>query len=182
MGNAHRLTTVQLVTLLIVSAAIGACTTLGISRSASARAEGVGVELVGQKTGGETREKKKAGKPVVHFEIGCRNSAKTSDFYAKLFNWELHAQPLGATIKTGSKKGINGHITALGHDPQNYITFYVEVEDIKSYLEKANAMGGKTVVPAVKMPTGYFAWLADPDGNIVGLLQPEKPALHQFEM
>jgi predicted enzyme related to lactoylglutathione lyase len=26
--------------------------------------------------------------PVVHFEIGCRDSAKTQEFYGKLFNWK----------------------------------------------------------------------------------------------
>ena len=78
-------------------------------------------------------------------------------------------------IQTGGGKGIDGHITALGHDPQNYITFYVEVDDLKTYLNRAKLLGGKTLVPPVKIPTGYFAWLADPDGNIVGLIQQKKP-------
>ncbi|MCW3055978.1 MAG: hypothetical protein JWN14_5148 [Chthonomonadales bacterium] len=51
----------------------------------------------------------------------------------------------------------------------------VEVEDLKSYLEKAVALGGKTLVPPIQIPTGHFAWLSDPDGNVVGLLQPKKP-------
>jgi len=29
------------------------------------------------------------GQPVVHFEIGCRDSGKTTDFYAKLFDWRI---------------------------------------------------------------------------------------------
>jgi predicted enzyme related to lactoylglutathione lyase len=32
------------------------------------------------------------GKPVVHFEIGCRNSAKTQDFFTKLFYWQISVQ------------------------------------------------------------------------------------------
>lgn len=27
------------------------------------------------------------GKPVVHFEIGCRDKAKTAEFYGALFDW-----------------------------------------------------------------------------------------------
>jgi predicted enzyme related to lactoylglutathione lyase len=27
--------------------------------------------------------------PVVHFEIGCRDSAKTQEFYKKLFDWKI---------------------------------------------------------------------------------------------
>ena len=33
------------------------------------------------------------GRPVVHFEIGCRDSAKTADFYNRLFGW--HTQAMG---------------------------------------------------------------------------------------
>ena len=29
------------------------------------------------------------GQPVVHFEIGCKDSARTQEFYAKLFDWKI---------------------------------------------------------------------------------------------
>ena len=119
------------------------------------------------------QEKKKMGKPVVHFEIGCRDSAKTQTFYSKLFDWDITQAGPAAVINTGGE-GINGHITALGHEPHNYVTVYVQVDDLQAYLDKATALGGKTLVPPVPIPTGKFAWLADPDGNIIGLLQPKK--------
>jgi predicted enzyme related to lactoylglutathione lyase len=77
-------------------------------------------------------------------------------------------------IDTGAQSGIQGHITALGHEPHNYVTSYVEVEDLQAYLSKANTLGGKTVVPPVEIPTGTLAWLSDPDGNIVGLWKPKQ--------
>ena len=122
-------------------------------------------------------EKSKASKacPVIHFDIGCKDSAKTKEFYSQLFDWKIEKQGAADSITTGSKEGIQGHITSLGHEPEHYITFYVQVGDIKTYLDKAKKLGGKTLVPAVKIPTGQFAWLSDPDGNIVGLLQPKKP-------
>ena len=76
-----------------------------------------------------------------------------------------------ATIDTGSKRGIPGHITSLGHEPQHYTIFYVEVDDVQAYLDKAAALGGKAVVPPVKIPTGTFAWFSDLEGNTIGLLQ-----------
>jgi predicted enzyme related to lactoylglutathione lyase len=170
MGCKHPLTSVQLGTLLLVSAIAGACVTLSVSRFAPTRAEAATLEAAGQKPA----EEKRPGRPVVHFEIGCRNSAKTREFYGRLFDWQIQAGA-ASTIQTGAGRGIDGHITALGHEPEHYVTFYVEVEDIKSYLDKAAALGGKTLVPAVKIPTGHFAWLGDPDGNIVGLIQPKKP-------
>ena len=118
-------------------------------------------------------EKKKIGKPVVHFEIGCRDSAKTQAFYGQLFDWDIIQAGPAAIINTGGE-GINGHITALGHEPYHYVTVYVQVDDLQAYLNKATALGGKTLVPPVPIPTGKFAWLADPDGNIIGLLQPKQ--------
>ena len=113
------------------------------------------------------------GHPVIHFEIGCRDSAKTSDFYAKLFDWQMNPVGPATMINTGS--GIGGHISALGHEPNHYVTVYVEVDDLRGYLDKAGTLGGKTLVPPVKLPgdQGSFAWLADPDGNIIGLWNPK---------
>ncbi len=105
--------------------------------------------------------------PVVHFEIGCRNRAKTEQFFGELFGWKIGP----ASIDTGGNQGIPGHITSLGHEPEHYTIFYVEVEDVQACLDKAAALGGKTLVPPVKIPTGTFAWFADPDGNTIGLLK-----------
>jgi predicted enzyme related to lactoylglutathione lyase len=115
------------------------------------------------------------GQPVVHFEIGFRNAAKAADFYSKLFDWKF--QPMGPTpaqmVATGSATGIQGHINQLGHEPHNYVTVYVQVEDLAASLKKAEALGGKTLVPPTDVPgMGKFAWLADPEGTIVGLWKP----------
>jgi uncharacterized protein len=121
------------------------------------------------------RESKTMGQPVVHFEIGCRDIARTSSFYSDLFGWDIAQAGPAGMINTNSGAGITGHITALGHEPHNYVTVYVQVDDLKEYLSKAEALGGKTLVPPVEIPTGRFAWMADPDGNVVGLLQPKTP-------
>jgi predicted enzyme related to lactoylglutathione lyase len=110
--------------------------------------------------------------PVVHFEIGCKDSAKTQAFYAKLFDWKVQQAGPAAMIDAGA--GITGHITELGHEPYHYTTFYVEVEDVQAYLEKAVSLGGKMLVPAMDIPTGTFAWMADPEGNTIGLWKPVK--------
>lgn len=73
----------------------------------------------------------------------------------------------------GGGMGIGGHITALGHEPHNYVTFYAQVNDLQAYLKKAEGQGGKTVIPPQEVPgMGHFAWLADPDGNVIGLWKP----------
>jgi len=114
---------------------------------------------------------KAAPHPVVHFEIGCTDRARTEQFFSSLFGWKTQAAGPAANIDTAGG-GIPGHITALGHEPQHYTIFYIEVENVKAYLDKAVTLGGKILVPPVKIPTGTFAWFADPDGNTIGLLKP----------
>ncbi len=113
------------------------------------------------------------GHPVVHFEIGCRDSAKTSNFFSSLFGWNMQAMGPATLIDTGAGSGINGHISSLGHEPFNYTVIYVQVDNVQDYLEKAGKLGGKTIVPPVEIPTGTFAWFADPEGNTVGLWKPK---------
>ena len=111
--------------------------------------------------------------PVVHFEIGCRDTSKTSAFYSKLFDWKIEQMGPAGMISTGSTEGIQGHITALGHEPHNYVTVYVQVDNLQAYIDKAGSLGGKTLVPPQDIPgMGSFAWLADPEGTIVGLWKP----------
>jgi predicted enzyme related to lactoylglutathione lyase len=108
------------------------------------------------------------GQPVIHFEIGCRDRDKAMQFFAALFGWDVTPSGPAALIDTGAG-GINGHITALGHEPHRYVTIYIQVDDLRAYLDKAEALGGKTLVPPVELPNGSFAWFSDPDGNILGL-------------
>ena len=110
--------------------------------------------------------------PVARFEIGCRDSAKTQEFYSKLFDWQIQSAGPAAMITTGGT-GIDGHITALGHEPHNYVTVYVQVDDIPAYLAKAVGLGGKKIVRPIDIPTGSFAWMTDPEGAMIGLFKPK---------
>ncbi|HKE56352.1 MAG TPA: VOC family protein [Pyrinomonadaceae bacterium] len=163
MRPTYQMTVRQLLTLTLLAALCGAASLrLLPDRWISAAAA---AESNPQATGA----KKKVNNPVVHFEIGCRDLAKTKAFYGKLFEWDI-AQT--GVINTGGE-GIGGHITSLGHEPNNYVTVYVQVEDIQASLQKAVDLGGKVLVPAIPIPTGKFAWIADPEGNMVALLQPK---------
>ena len=110
--------------------------------------------------------------PVVHFEIGCRDRCAASAFYGKLFDWRMEEAGPATMIRTGGDVG--GHFTALGHEPHNFVTIYVSVDDVAAYLEKAESLGGKRVVGPVDIPLGTFAWLRDPDGNLIALWKDAK--------
>ena len=111
--------------------------------------------------------------PVVHFEIGCHGGEKTHEFFTRLFGWEISGDDAGSIINTGGA-GIGGHISELASEWGSYTNIYVEVEDLQVYLTKAGELGGKTLVPPVTIPgQGSFAWLAAPEGNVVGIWKPE---------
>jgi uncharacterized protein len=114
--------------------------------------------------------------PVIYFEIGCRDTAQASHFYSSLFGWQSQAMGPALMIQTGSQEGIQGHYVAHDHEPSHYTIFYVQVESIEESIAKAVSLGGKNVVPKIDIPTGSFAWISDPQGNIVGLWKPAAAA------
>jgi hypothetical protein len=114
------------------------------------------------------------GSPVVHFEIGCEDRERAETFYGLLFGWKSRPYgPSSVRMTTCAERGIDGHITALGHEPGRYVMLYVEVDDLEAACERAESLGGRVVVPATALPEGEgrFAWLADPEGNYVGLVE-----------
>lgn len=114
------------------------------------------------------------GQPVVHFEIGCRDKAKTGEFYKQLFDWTIESMGPADMINTGSDTGIAGHITTPEQEPHNYVTIYVSVEDLQAAIAKAEELGGKIIVPPTEVPeAGHFALIADPEGTTIGLWKPK---------
>ena len=83
----------------------------------------------------QTPRSSKVTNKICYFEIGCRDRAKTADFYSKLFEWKMQPEAGMTRIKTGDD--INGHITSLGHEPHHYAIFYVMVDDVGTALTKA---------------------------------------------
>lgn len=119
------------------------------------------------------------GQPVVHFEIGVADPSRSKAFYSELFEWKIEADDNGyGLVDTETDVGINGGIMGMPQGVPPYVTVYVGVDDLETYLERAEALGGRTVRP--RMPVGEmgaFALLADPDGNVIGLFQEHRAAL-----
>jgi len=119
--------------------------------------------------------------PVTHFEINARDSKRAHQFYSGLFGWTVTTmgetpEMMYGMVDTGVKMGINGGIgqTQAGGPPS--VTFYVQVEDIQSHLDKAVALGGRVIVPVTEAPGVTFAQFADPEGNVVGIVKgPQTP-------
>lgn len=111
--------------------------------------------------------------PVVHFEITGKDGKKLQKFYSNVFGWKVNADnPLnyGTVDPADTGGGIGGGISG-GDEQRTQVTFYIGVADPQSYLDKIESMGGKTVVPLTEIPgTVKFAQFADPEGNVVGII------------
>ena len=92
------------------------------------------------------------GQPIVHWEIAAKDAKPLSDFYGNLFEWkiEANAMPDGTEynmVDTDSEAGIGGGIFQTTDEMPTYVTIYVQVDDLQAYLDKAEALGGKTIFP-----------------------------------
>ncbi len=120
---------------------------------------------------------------IVHVEIPATDPTASGQFYADLFGWTLQhdAQfdytmfqaeggPDGGFTKVGTP-GADGRQTQPGD-----VLVYVSTDDIDATLARAEALGGKTVVPKMEIPgAGWLAIFTDPTGNRIGLYT----SLHQ---
>lgn len=113
-------------------------------------------------------------KPVVHFEISVTNREKATDFYSKLFDWKTNTAPGFdyTLVEPAGDKSNGGGIGPIQPGQKPSVTFYVNVDDLQAYLDKAERLGGKTVLPPTPIPNvGACAMFADLDGNVIGLFK-----------
>jgi predicted enzyme related to lactoylglutathione lyase len=114
-------------------------------------------------------------RPVVHFEIHGKDAGKLQEFYSQLFGWKIDSNnPINYGMVEagvgGPEAGVGGGITSSPAAPM--VTFYVQVVDLNETLGKAESMGGKTMMPPMDMPDGpTIAQMADPEGNVIGLVK-----------
>jgi uncharacterized protein len=114
--------------------------------------------------------------PVNWFEVTGKDGKKLQEFYSGVFGWKIDANnPMQYGIVDNEGKGIAGGISA-GDGGRNQVTFYIAVDDPQAALNKIESEGGKTVVPVATVPgMVIFAQFADPEGNVVGLVDAAGP-------
>jgi predicted enzyme related to lactoylglutathione lyase len=120
------------------------------------------------------RKESAMGNPVVHWEMMSKDPSKVSDFYKKIFGWEITYQPeLNYFMaETGGQGGINGGIfkpDRKGPWPA-MLTVYVAVDDLAPYRKKIVAAGGEIHVEEQEVPgMGSLCLFTDPEGRMMGL-------------
>ena len=114
------------------------------------------------------------GQPVVHWEIAANDAAKIQSFYSSLFNWKVDTGgPMNYGMVSTADSGVGGGIYKPTDPKTPRLTFYVQVDDLQAYQDKAVKLGGKALVPPTPIPgIGSFAMFADPEGTVIGLFKP----------
>ncbi len=108
--------------------------------------------------------------PVVHFEVSGKDLAALTSFYSELFGWKINTIPeMNYGIVEKEDGGIGGGIGQAPDGDPGHVTFYVGTDDLQAVLDKAEALGGKTVLPVTELPEVTIALFADPEGHLIGL-------------
>ncbi|MDL9980705.1 VOC family protein [Microbacterium sp. ASV49] len=110
---------------------------------------------------------------ITHIEIPVTDFAAAGAFYSALFGWQIAEAPgfEGYPMWQAPNK-ISGGAFTKREDGSTSPLSYVEVDSIDDTLAAARAAGGTVV--AEKAPitdTSWWAVVADPDGNTLGLYE-----------
>jgi predicted enzyme related to lactoylglutathione lyase len=111
-----------------------------------------------------------AGPAIVHIEFKSSDFARTSAFYAKLFDWRTEQNASGSYMKLDSGDGPSaGWVRADLVQAPGPVT-YLLVDDLAAKLDAVEEAGGRVLVRSLPFAGGgEIGLFADPDGNVVGL-------------
>jgi uncharacterized protein len=123
---------------------------------------------------------------IGHFMIPANDVGRAKHFYHTLLGWKIEPtkMPMGPgmdqlqyhEISTGTAEPgmLSGGGLYKRHLNEPILNF-VFVEDIDAVLLKVEKLGGTITLPKTEIPgVGLNAMIQDPEGNIIGLLQPKK--------
>ena len=125
---------------------------------------------------------------VIHFEVHASDPTRIIPYYEKMFGWRFEAYTGGWEywlIRTGdaSRPGIDGGLlrrrgaAAADGQPVNSFVCTVDVPSLDDALATSAALGGTVAAPRMAIPgVGHLAYVKDPDGNILGLMQDDPSA------
>ena len=124
----------------------------------------------------------------IHFEIHAANPDRAIAYYRELFGWKFDKWegPMPYWLVTtgdDGTPGINGGLMQrMGGAPAdgaavNAWVCTVDVESVDEMVARSSAQGGTVAMPRMAVPgVGWLAYVKDPEGNILGLMQNDAAA------
>ncbi|MFA1739496.1 VOC family protein [Lysinibacillus fusiformis] len=116
---------------------------------------------------------------VIGFELNSQEPEKAAAFYRKVFGWEVAAPSWDYwPVKTGqkSKIGVNGGISKGPSDYPHGTRIQIEVDAIDEVVEQATSNGATVLREKMEFDGFYLAYLVDPTGLGIGLIQHKNNA------
>ncbi len=125
--------------------------------------------------------------PVIHFELPYIDAKRVSDFYSKVFGWDMSilGKEMGDYILAGTTEtkdmmplkpgAINGGLFPASDKNNRYPLVTIQVENINEAIEKVKKSGGKVLgKPQEIAGVGTYIAINDSEGNRTSMLQPKQ--------
>jgi uncharacterized protein len=110
------------------------------------------------------------GNHVIHVEVTGKDGAALQTFYSDVLGWSFDTNNPGG-YGMARFDGLTAGIGADQNGGPGHVTFYVHSDDPKGVLAKAEAAGGRVILPLTEVaPETTIALFADPEGHVVGLM------------
>jgi predicted enzyme related to lactoylglutathione lyase len=109
---------------------------------------------------------------IAHIEFKSANFARTSEFYAKLFDWQMEQNASASYMKLASGEGPSAGWFRADLVQSPGPVAYLPVDDLEAKLTEVEEAGGRILVRSLPFAGGgEIGLFADPDGNVLGLWQ-----------
>lgn len=123
--------------------------------------------------------------PFCWYELMTSDAQGAATFYGKVIGWRVSAPAEGSAMDyrmiqredgglTGGVLQLTEHMLAGGARPA-WVP-YLAVADIDAGLTAVQADGATALMPVTRIAEGSFAMVADPQGAVFYLMQPQPPA------
>lgn len=113
--------------------------------------------------------------PIVHIELSANTLEEASEFYSKVFGWQMQSFPEMNYVTWSSGEGApgGGFNVVQEQVPAGSTVIYIHTDDVDATMADIEAAGGKRLTPNMDIPgVGTMAWFNDPTGNMMSLLKP----------
>lgn len=117
-------------------------------------------------------------KPV-HFEFFGEDPAAAANFYAAVFGWQVSRWGNAPyyLLATGEESPRIDGATAETQEHGQAMMLNIAVDDLDDAREKVVQAGGTVLMERTAVPTiGWLLKVADPNGVVVGIIQPDATA------
>jgi predicted enzyme related to lactoylglutathione lyase len=111
---------------------------------------------------------------IIHVELAAKDRKALSQFYNKVFGWQLeHFDDMNYTTFDPGDGVRGGFNPVTDENPSGTTVVYIETDDITASLKEVEKAGGTITMQETEIPnTGRFGMFCDPQGNTVGLYKP----------